>query len=91
MSFKVCPKPSLTPASRKDKLKRAYGVAHKVTFPVTYRYNGGICVGDEWYEGYEVPHPDVPEGWELVNIGVGLQLNSKPPYATMVLKPKEKT
>lgn len=87
MSFKVCPKPSLTPASQKDRNKARKGLAHEVTYPVSYRYNGGIIVEGEWYEGHEVPKPDVPEGWELVNIGVGLQLNARPPYATMVLKP----
>lgn len=91
MSFKVCPKPFITPASRKDKNKAKKGLSHEVTYPVSYRYNGGIVVDGKWYEGYEVPKPDVPEGWELVNIGVGLQLNAQPPFATMLLKPKNKS
>jgi hypothetical protein len=83
----TCPKPSLTPASQRDKSLQRAGKAHEVTFSVSYRYNGGIIVRDEWYSGYEVPKPDVPSGWTLVSLGFGLQLNAKPPYCTMLLKP----
>ena len=57
-----------------------------VTFPVSYNYNGGIVIDGEWYEGVEVPDPVVPEGYKLKSIGVGLQLNANPPYATMYLE-----
>ena len=26
----------------------------QVTYPVSYRYNGGIPIDGEWYAGYEV-------------------------------------
>ena len=58
-----------------------------VTYPVSYRYNGGTIVGDKWYDGFVVAKPKVPKGFELVGIGCGLQLNAKPPYATRYLKP----
>jgi len=66
----------------------------EVTYPVSYRYNGGTCIkpdgtwspeGD-WYPGYRVPPPIVPAGYKLVSLGVGLQLNARPPYATVLLK-----
>lgn len=57
-----------------------------VIFPVSYRYNGGIILDDEFYEGFEVPDPVIPKGYKLKDIGVGLQLNAKPPYATMYLE-----
>jgi len=62
---------------------------HLVTYPVSYRYNGGIVIDDTWYEGYEVAKPTVPEGFKLVGIGCGLQLNASPPFATAYLKPIE--
>lgn len=58
-----------------------------VTFPVSYKYNGGIFIDGEHYEGYEVTKPKVPDGFELKSIGCGLQLNAHPPYATQYLKP----
>ena len=57
-----------------------------VTYPVSYRYNGGIIVDGKHYSGFDVVAPTVPEGYKLVNIGVGLQLNAQPPYATRLLK-----
>lgn len=57
-----------------------------VTYPVSYDYNGGIVIDGEWYKGFEVPAPHIPEGYELQGIGVGLQLNAHPPYATGYLK-----
>jgi hypothetical protein len=58
-----------------------------VTYPVSYRYNGGITVGNRWYEGYTVPSPKVPKGFKLTSIGRGLQLNARPPCATSYLEP----
>ena len=57
-----------------------------VTYPVSYRYNGGIIVDGKHYSGFDVVAPTVPEGYKLVNIGVGLQLDAQPPYATRLLK-----
>ena len=82
-----CPQPTTIPASSKDKRLAFQGKAHDVTYPVSYRYNGGIVIKDQWYAGYEVPPPEIPQGWQLADIGVGLQLNAKPPYATMRLEP----
>ncbi len=62
---------------------------HLVVYPVSYTYNGGIIVDGDWYEGFEVDPPIVPEGFELVDIGVGLDMNNKPPLATNYLRPKE--
>jgi hypothetical protein len=80
--------------SKLFKIKKCYLTVSKpwchsflVTFPVSYRYNGGIVIDDEWYAGYEVPPPVVPAGFELVGIGCGLQLNARPPYATQYLRP----
>lgn len=88
MFFKY-PKPDLIPVSKR-KARKAIddpnSNGYEVTFPVSYRYNGGIDIGDEWYEGFEVPKPDVPAGWHLESLGVGLQLNNRPPTATMFLK-----
>ena len=61
--------------------------SYLVNYPVSYRYNGGILIDGEWYGGYDVPRPIVPEGFKLKNIGVGLQMNARPPYATMYLEP----
>lgn len=70
----------------------------EVTYPVSYRYNGGIILtpdgkidincrhpDSKWYAGFKVPPPVIPEGYELKSLGVGLQLNSKPPFATCLL------
>jgi hypothetical protein len=56
-------------------------------YAVSYEYNGGIVIADKWYKGYEVPPPYLPVGYKLVGIGVGLQLNARPPLATARLKP----
>lgn len=58
-----------------------------VTYPVSYRYNGGTVIDGKWYEGFEVAKPKVPEGYELVDIAILLQLNAHPPYATKYLRP----
>ena len=61
-----------------------------VKYPVSYRYNGGIIVEGKWHDGYEVGDPIVPDGYELVGMGVGLQLNSRPPIATEYLQKVKK-
>lgn len=61
----------------------------EVTFPTSISYNGGIGIDGVWYRGYEVGPPIVPEGYELVGIGVGYQLNARPPYATQLLRRKK--
>jgi hypothetical protein len=58
-----------------------------VTFPVTYRYNGLVEVDGKLHSGFKVPAPKVPKGFKLVTIGCGLQLNARPPHATVYLKP----
>jgi len=58
-----------------------------VTFSTSVRYNGGTIIDGKWYEGYKVEPPRVPEGFELIGIGIGLQLMAHPPYATQYLKP----
>ena len=61
----------------------------EVTYPVSYTYNGGIIIDDEWYDGFEVPRPIVQEGFKLVGIGVGLDFNARPPQATCLLVREE--
>ena len=53
-----------------------------VRYPISHKYDGGIVVARNWYEGVEVGKPIVPEGFKLVSIGCGLQLNCFPPEAT---------
>jgi hypothetical protein len=83
------PSADLKPATRADKRKMLKGRPHEVTYLVGYEYNGGTTFGDRWARGYKVPPPVVPKGWRLVNIGVGLQLNCHPPYATVACVPIE--
>ena len=61
--------------------------SYLVTYPVSYTYNGGIIVDGKHRLGFSVPPPKVPKGFEIVSIGVGLQLNATPPFATVYLKP----
>ncbi len=61
--------------------------SYLVTYPVSYRYNGGIIVDGKWYEGFKVVKPKVPKGYKLTSIFCGLQLNARPPYATAYLEP----
>ena len=68
-------------------ISKSWGNSFLVTYPVSYRYNGGTIIEDEHYEGYEVVKPSTPKGYELVSIGCGLQLNAHPPYATSYLRP----
>jgi hypothetical protein len=79
-----CDQPVITLTKSQQK-KFEQGKSVEVTFPVSYQYNGGIHIGDEFFKGYSVPPPVIPKGWKLVNIGVGLQMNARPPWATMVL------
>ena len=58
----------------------------EVTYSVSYTYNGGIIINGEWYAGYKVGEPVIDKDCELVNICVGLELNARPPRATMVLR-----
>jgi hypothetical protein len=85
--LKRLPRPKLIPASSADRAKAKRGEAHEVVFPVSYEYNGGITIDGKWHNGYQVPRPVVPAGWRLIGIGVGLQLNAQPPFATMRLEP----
>lgn len=62
------------------------GKSVTVTYAVGMSYNGGIVEKGEWFAGYEVPPPIVPEGFKLVGIGIGLCLNSAPPRATAILR-----
>lgn len=64
-----------------------------ITYATGISYNGGTVIDGEWFAGYEVPPPIIPAGYELVHIGVGLDLNSHPPRATALLVPinKEKS
>jgi hypothetical protein len=94
------PRPELSIS--KTEQKRLAKTGHcQVTFPVSYAYNGGIILTPDgkidincknpkskWYNGYKVPSPKIPKGYELVGIGVGCQLNAHPPYATEVLRKK---
>lgn len=84
---KLMPQPDLR--GRELKIKKGR-TSIEVTFPVSYRYNGGIVLPEGWYPGYEVPPPILPDGYKLVSLGVGLQLNCRPPYATMLLKKIDK-
>lgn len=61
----------------------------KVTYAVGVSYNGGTVVNDEWFAGYEVGEPIIPEGYELKDLGCGLELNCAPPRATALLVQKE--
>ena len=82
MAYFKCPVPKLR------RMKKNLLGEGAVTYPVSYRYNGGIVVDGKWYEGYEVPPPKIPKGFELVGLGLGLQLNARPPIATMYLQRK---
>ena len=96
------PRTGLSISKKEQKRLEKFGHC-EVTFPVSIAYNGGIILTPDgkmdfncknpkskWYNGYKVPSPKVPKGYELVNIGVGCQLNAHPPYATMVLRKKVK-
>ena len=78
-----CKQPVINP---KQKGLEKWGDGKLVTFPVSETYNGGIVIDNEWYSGYDVPAPKIPKGYELIGIGIGNQLNARPPYATRLLK-----
>jgi hypothetical protein len=82
-----CKRPVIT-LNKSQQKRFNQGKSFEVEFPVSYQYNGGIHIGDEFYKGYSVPPPVVPEGWKLVNTCAGLDLNARPPYATMLLSKK---
>jgi len=71
-------------------LRGYWGEGKEVTYAVSYSYNGGIVIENKWYDGYEVPPPLLPAGYAIVGIGVGYQLNARPPLATGYLKPLSK-
>jgi hypothetical protein len=62
------------------------GKSVKVHYPVGISYNGGTVIKGEWFAGYKVDPPIVPEGYQLVDICVGLELNCAPPMCTKILK-----
>jgi len=97
--FFVCRQPDLHISKRQQKRLEKTGSC-EVTYPVSYKYNGGIILTPEgkfdmlcknpksqWYDGFKIPKPIVPEGFELRCIGVGL-IMSYPPYATSLLVKK---
>lgn len=59
--------------------------SYLIQYLVSYDYNGGTVIKDQWYKGYVVPEPQLKEGYKLQGIGCGLQLNARPPYATAML------
>ena len=82
---KVLPAPDLRGEQNNRKNER-WADGRLVRFPVSIRYNGGTTIDGDWYPGYEVPEPIISEGYELVGIAIGYQLNAHPPYATRLLR-----
>lgn len=80
--FFHCPATELRGEATKD--------GKEVQYAVSYEYNGGIVISGKWYKGFKVPPPILPYGYKLVGIGVGLELNAKPPLATARLVPISK-
>jgi hypothetical protein len=66
--------------------KEKLNASVEVKVDCSYLYNGGITIGDDWYPGFEVDPPIIPRGYELVGMGVGAQLNARPPYSTLCLR-----
>lgn len=58
----------------------------KVTFHVSYTYNGGMSYHDKWYAGWKCQPPIVPKGFKLVDLGVGHEMNASPPLAIYKLE-----
>jgi hypothetical protein len=58
----------------------------EVSFAVSYTYNGGTVYRERWYKGYKCQPPIIPDGYRLVDIGVGHEMNSHPPRATYKLE-----
>ena len=73
-----------------DLRRAAANTAREVTYAVSYDYNGGTSHPKTgvWVKGYKVPPPIIPHTHELISLGVGLQLNNRPPTATCILRPK---
>jgi len=84
MSLYKYPKPTL------EKTGEKWNGGELVFFPVSYRYNGGTVIDGKWYEGYSVPKPAIPKGYELFSIHCGLELNARPPTQTMCLRKKKR-
>lgn len=79
-----------TPPALRDGRGKVPVKACEVTFIASEKYNGGIVVlldgVEHWVKGFRIPRPVTPEGFELVGMGVGHQLNCTPPFATEYLK-----
>ena len=71
------------PAARHNPEK--WGSGWLVQYPTGYRYNGGIIVNDKLVAGFVVDPPKLPDGYRLQGIGVGLEMNSRPPMLTKSL------
>jgi len=57
-----------------------------ISYPVSYEYNGGTIYKGQYIKGFEIPEPIVPNGFKLVQLYMGLQLNSCPPMKTNRLR-----
>lgn len=66
--------------------KERLGRSVQVRVACSYSYNGGTVVKGVLYSGYDVAPPIIPDGYVLVDIGIGLCLNSHPPMATKILR-----
>lgn len=58
----------------------------KVSIPCSISYNGGTVIDDKWYSGYDVAPPIVPDGYELVDLLCGYELNAHPPLQAMIMR-----
>lgn len=85
-SLKLCPMPATDLRPMGDKIK-GRRTSVEVQYDVSYVYNGGtdMTPDGEWYDGFEVSPPILPAGFKLRGLGVGLQHNARPPYATALL------
>jgi len=63
-----------------------WGSGYLISYPVSYRYNGGISIDGKHYDGFQVKAPKFPKGFQVKNVGCGLQLNARPPYATLYIQ-----
>lgn len=75
-----------TDLTSKAKPNKKVTVTYAVSY--SYSYNGGIVENGEWFVGYDVPPPIIPEGYELRSLGMGLELNAHSPRATALLVQK---
>lgn len=57
----------------------------KVSYPVSYAYNGGTIIAGKFYAGYEIPPPVIPAGFKVVELYMALQHNAHPPLKTVKL------